>query len=420
MFKNKNINLLKVENSLFFLFVTYSLHILRNINIIFYILLFGLSYILLIKSYLIRISTKKTKIDILIFFFLFTMLFIPIISVINISFDEFLIGFFRFIPSLLFLASFALIYPKNYYLYYRILKFFVFFSVISSITLIIQFTLNINFDFLAEPSGREGLTRFTSLFGSLTSLGTLGPYSILTSILFFDKKNSFSRKNLLLLISIFIIAIASILSLQKAALINLIIVIVFILFFFISFKKSFIFSCITILSIAFVYLLFPNFFLFATFFSIFDYTFLNEFSNFFIDLSNRFYLYLDLFLISNNGRFDYYFLGAGFKASSGTLGLPNYVNFHNNFYELLFSGGILHLVSYLLVFIRTIIISLNLWIRSRNLTTKLISKFIFFSIVYFLINMLIGASTIYHPIGGSLIIIIIFFSKSNYRFINKS
>jgi hypothetical protein len=245
-------------------------------------------------------------------------------------------------------------------------------------------------------------------------------YSILTSILFFDKKNSFSRKNLLLLISIFIIAIASILSLQKAALINLIIVIVFILFFFISFKKSFIFSCITILSIAFVYLLFPNFFLFATFFSIFDYTFLNEFSNFFIDLSNRFYLYLDLFLISNNGRFDYYFLGAGFKASSGTLGLPNYVNFHNNFYELLFSGGILHLVSYLLVFIRTIIISLNLWIRSRNLTTKLISKFIFFSIVYFLINMLIGASTIYHPIGGSLIIIIIFFSKSNYRFINKS
>jgi O-antigen ligase len=131
-------------------------------------------------------------------------------------------------------------------------------------------------------------------------------------------------------------------------------------------------------------------------------------------------LYVRQFLTLNEFYFYNFIWGFGFKASSGTLGLPFYTNFHNIYYEMFFSGGFFHLFLFIVLLLRTIFLNFKVFHKTKIIKVKTFSKFIIFSVLYFMINMLIGASTIYHPIGGSLVIVLIFFSRSNYRNITSS
>jgi hypothetical protein len=405
------------ETAIFFLFVTYSLHILRNVSLILYFLLFMFSYFLVFITYS-KYSNKSRK-DLLIVFFFITFAFVPFTSLLNLPFSQFMTALSRFLPSFLFLLTFIIFKPNNYRLYIKIYIFFIFFTFLSASSIIIQFLLNFSFDFLADSGGRDGLTRYASFLGSLTTFGTLGPYAIFSIILIWDKKLSIKNK-LMLIFAIIIIIIASILNLQKASIINLIVVLLFFSVFFLSPLKTLFFILLISTILLTTILLFPTSFIVTTFLSLIEYTFFNEYYNFYIDLLNRLGFYVRQFLSLNEFYFYNFIWGFGFKASSGTLGLPFYTNFHNIYYEMFFSGGFFHLFLFIVLLFRTISLNFKVFNKTKIIKVKTFSKFIFLSVLYFMINMLIGASTIYHPIGGSLVIVLIFFSRSNYRNIKSS
>lgn len=406
------------DKAIFFLFVTYSLHILRNLSFILYFLLFIVSYfvVFVINSNIILNKKKKTDLLTALFFITFTL--IPIFSLSNLTFTEFIIGFTRFIPTYVFLLTFIIIKPKKYSLYITIYHFFIFFTFISGLSIIIQFSLNYSFDFLADTGGREGFTRYASFLGSLTTFGTLGPYAIFTIVIFFDKNLSLKNQLLFVFVTIVII-VASILSLQKASIINLIIIFLFYTLLFLKPFTLILFIFSLLIFIPLFLFIFPNSFIVNTFLSLFEYTFFDEYSSFYIDLLNRITLYVRQFFYENEFSIFRVIWGFGFKASSGTLGLPNYTNFHNNYFEMFFSGGFFHILLYIVLLIRTFVESFKVLNKSKKNKVKIYSKYIMFSVIYFMINMLIGASTIYHPIGGSLIIILLFFVRSNYKNISK-
>jgi hypothetical protein len=407
------------EKAIYLLFVTYSVHILRNISLILYFSLFMVSYFFVFLTYADNFMKIKNRMDLLLLLFFLTFSLIPLVSFLNLPLGEFITALSRFIPALLFLITFIVVKPNNYKLFIKIYSFFIFFTFLSALSIILQFMLNFNFDFLAAPGGREGLTRYASFLGSLTTFGTLGPYAIFAIVIFWDKSLSL-KKQIYLLFVIIIIIIASILNLQKASIINLIIVFLFYFVFFLKPLKSLVLLSLSFLLIITLIVFYPNSYIVSTFLSLLNYTFFNEYHNFYLDLLNRFSFYISQFLIQNDFHISRLIWGFGFKASSGTLGLPTYVNFHNIYYEMFFSGGFFHLFLYLMLFLRTFFESLNVFYKSRNFKTRVYSKFIFLSIIYFMTNMLIGAGTIYHPIGGSLIIVLIFFSKSNYINLSKN
>jgi hypothetical protein len=300
----------------------------------------------------------------------------------------------------------------------KIIRFFVFFTVISGFSILFQTFLNFEIPFLAESSTREGLIRYGSLLGSLTTFGTLGPIAIFSIILFIDEKKLLSKQNFIYLLYILVILSASILTLQKAAILNLLIVIFFYLFFFLNLKNLIYLTLILLPLGLILFLFFRNNQIITTLQVLVDYTFFNDSLNFLNDLASRTTFFVTIFLQSNEINLFTILFGFGFRALSGILGLTNFVMLHNNFYDLLFSGGLLHLLSFLFLVFESMIVSLKNY--KNNVNSRNYSKYLLFSLLYFLINMVIGASTIYHPIGGTFFFLLIIFSRVKINIIKTS
>jgi O-antigen ligase len=95
--------------------------------------------------------------------------------------------------------------------------------------------------------------------------------------------------------------------------------------------------------------------------------------------------------------FSDFIFGIGLSSLSGTVGLPKFPMAHNNYFDLLFSGGIIHLVSYLILMIR---IPLKVIINKlKGIKINIVDRSYSMIIILLLINMLIGEATFYQPIA---------------------
>jgi O-antigen ligase len=105
-------------------------------------------------------------------------------------------------------------------------------------------------------------------------------------------------------------------------------------------------------------------------------------------------------------KFSDILFGIGFSALAGTMGNPQYPMAHNNYCDLLFSGGITHFCIFLYLTLR---IPVNLF--KRKLKQIKIQKFdnMYNVIVFlFLINMGIGASNFFQPVTAVIIFLTLF------------
>jgi hypothetical protein len=315
----------------------------------------------------------------------------------------------RFLPSALFFTFLSFINPKNHNLHLKIIHYFVLFTVISGFSIFFQLFFSIEIPFLVDSSIREGLVRYGSLLGSITSFGTLGPLALFSIILFINKKKILTKSNFVYFVFALIIVSASILTLSKSAILNLILVFFFVMFFF-SVKNIIFFMFLLFALSLIVFSFFGESELVKTFQTLVNYTFFNGSLSFFNDLNLRATLFISIFLKTNDLDFISITFGFGFKALSGILGLNNYIMLHNNYYDLFFSGGLLHLLSFLVLVFESLFYNLRNFSKLNN-TNNNYSIYLFFSLIYFLVNMLFGGSTIYHPIGGTLLFLLILFSK---------
>ncbi|MGP4038810.1 hypothetical protein ACTWP4_02710 [Gracilibacillus sp. D59] len=403
-FKNE---LNQIEKILYLIIIVLLFHVTRNINMIFYV---GLLFSLYIYLFIVFFLYKKNTLDLELRFytreliFLFSLLLIPIISFINLPFNEFLVGFPRFfvlMPFLLFLIIYKQLSVTFVKMAFRTVCIFM---GLSSLSILYQIVFG-PLMFLADSTVRSGLERYASLAGSLTAMGTIGSLAIL--ILLFSKNwlfNRFIKYSLIIIISL-----GMLLSLQKASVINLIIcAIIYILLNFSV--QQFIRSITSIIFIIIISLIVYNFT--DTFYleeyidTIVNYTLNQDSDRTSEDLMNRL---TDkparVFEFHSIGLMDI-ILGIGFASLAGVMGLNQYPMAHNAYVDLLLSGGIIHFISYLFLNLYVVYKAL---ITVSNTVQNIIIKKIYISIVLLtLINMIIGSGKFYQPVQGVITFIVLF------------
>lgn len=261
--------------------------------------------------------------------------------------------------------------------------------------------------FFADSSYREGLVRYSSLAGSLTALGTLGGYSL--SILLLGGDVLFKKTNKIILIIVTIIGMLA--SMQKAAVINIIICMA--AYFFISGNNNFLSKVINVLSFGFiictVYFIIKQTELDLYIDSLLNYTFSNQSEATERDLISRIWELPSIVMQYNNIGIISIILGIGFKALAGTIGLPHYPMAHNNYFDLLFSGGIFHLITFFILLInipKKVVLK-----KIKKIKLNFIDRSYTLLIFLFLVNMFIGASTFYQPISCIFIFFVVFSYK---------
>ena len=384
----------------------------RNINLILYMLVLFSSYALLYINFLFNKNGIKVKYNFAKVLFFFTLLSIPIVSLAHIPINEFLIAMPRYLvtlPMIFFLALY-----KDYRIRYvnSVLKLFVIFILLASLSIPYQIIFG-PIPFLAEMSYRGGLERYASLAGSLTALGTLGAYALVISFFLGDK---LFNKRINFVISALII-MGMLLTLQKAAILNIILVLNILFFWRLSIKKI----AKIILVAIFIYgsysvLLkyFNDFFIVQYIDTLVNYSFSQNDVGTTNDLLKRLWYYTENMITINNVTTLGLIIGIGFKALSGTMGLPHHPMLHNNYFDLLLSGGILHLVSFLLISARIPMRVFYKIITNRQYSTY---EFTYSAIIILIFaNMLIGGSSFYQPAIG----IVTFFIIFSYDYVNIS
>ncbi len=134
--------------------------------------------------------------------------------------------------------------------FYKLLNIYILFGVIAGISIIYQVFYG-PLGFLVDTQIRDGLTRYASTLGSLTAYG--GAIGIILIVNIFLNQNKF----ILNFIFISILALAGIISLSKAGLLNVFIFGLYFLLFFKLEKKYYLFICTIIASFS-CYLLVPD------------------------------------------------------------------------------------------------------------------------------------------------------------------
>lgn len=249
-----------------------------------------------------------------------------------------------------------------------------------------------------DSSEREGLVRFSSLVGSLTSYGIVGGLT-LPIILFVFKSQ------LLKSIFVFFITVAMLFTLQKAAVVNIILFFLYCIIFS-KFRYKFL-VCFCGVSLFCVLLYFSYVFNIGyavatldNFFRIRDGAGSSD-VNFLQSVLDRLWS-LPSVLYEFHGFFGMLF-GVGLAGGSGALGMVDYPMAHNGFFDLLFIGGFLNLLSFLSV----LFFCLYRLFFIRKVSDgdyeglKFIDGLIF---VYFLFiaNMLFSGVIYFHPYSGVL------------------
>lgn len=403
-----------VEKLLIFTCILLLFQITRNINLpIYVVLLFG-SYILLFALTIIEVKNQG-GIQLLNFrfrefIFILTLIYIPIISIFYLSIGDYLVAFPRFAITFPIIIYFLVIKRFSKYFIFNFIRAYVLFMSLAGVSIIYQIEFGA-IPFFAEQSMREGVIRYASLAGSLTAYGTLANVAVLM-ILFLGKYLFPRNINFLLLL---IIIAGNFLSLQKASIANLIICV----FSYLLFSKSTnILNKAIIVIIASITIFCMYYLLQGTIYQqyvdgLINFTTSDNQYGAENDLINRFTNLPQHVMEYNDIGFMEFISGIGFKGLGGIMGLSYYPQAHNNFFDLVYSGGIFHFMLFLMMIFS---ILNSFFIKTITFKTKNELELLYFFIIIIIIaNMSIGAFSFYQPINA----IIIFFVLSTYETIKN-
>ncbi len=399
IFMNYN-KLSNIERSYLFLSWILFFHIFRNISLIGYATILLLAYAYIYVKYSHSLLNKRIPISSAIF--IITLFWVPLVSTFYLPIDEYITALLRyFVPTLFLLLS--CLYQNQYTvsLIRQIMRSMCIFSTLAALSLPYQILFG-KISFFADSSMRNGSIRYSSLMGSLTTFGTCG--AICVAILAFSGNVLFKWNTKTILIILNVLGLC--LTLQKAAIINLVII-CFMLVLLSRIKINI--SSIIKFFIMVVAMLFVSYI-------VYNYTSLGEYISTSVnytlgegndtenDLISRLWSTPMSVYNKNDMNILSVFLGIGFKALAGTMGLPQYPMNHNNYFDLLFSGGIISLIIVIFLLLKTIISILK---KDKNSWTNW-DKIYMLSIILILINMFIGAGTFYHPFMAILFSIMAF------------
>ena len=370
-------------------------HLLRNLSDFYYVFIvisFFISIWLVVSNWSMLTSNEKS----IIILFSLLMLF-PIFPMI---FQVFLGGYTNI--SEIFVATSRVMFSLPIYLSIlsvrsdrQQLNVLVLTCVVITLIAALSIPYQIIFgpiEWFAESSERSGMSRYASLFGSLTALGIVCGFGILIAAISITSPLLFSFVTVG-------IAVGSILSLQKAALVNLAISFVLLPFllklriknlFFIS-----IFLCVFALSGWALFGEFVSGYLSSfSFFSGNDSINSDDYS--LIESVHQRLFELPEIAIEHRGLQNLFF-GLGPKGGGGTFGFPEEPMSHNGLIDTLLIGGVLYFLLFLYVLyyhVRLILIAKNNVIDLRYYYVGL------FVIVGVLINIPFSNLVFFSPSGA--------------------
>lgn len=370
-----------------FLFIILMLQSLRNINSLVYTGILLSAYIL----FAFTIINNKIKLTTLEGVFYFLYFIFPIISLVQMSIDEFIKASIRYcaVAIFVFLTMFCKDEIRKKTL--DIIRIFIIIVVAAGLLIIYQVFFG-TIDFLAatEVVERLGYRRFGSLLGSATSFGTFAPLAI---ILLYDYPLSF--KNFTRKLFEVIIIVAGMLCLSKAFFVNLAIAYFFSYIlrfhkkkFILTWKRIILFVFITVSIILALYFILTRTVVGDYFTKMLNYTLSSESTGVKADLINRITEYpIKVFKYFKLSFWQYIF-GVGFRGYSGVLGLSNYPMCHNNYFDIILSQGIVFFIIIMSLYIRIFIDAFRIKDEHSNFKIHLI--------MYILINMTAGQWSYLH------------------------
>jgi hypothetical protein len=249
--------------------------------------------------------------------------------------------------------------------------------------------------FSDEPMERGSVFRFSTTLGSGNIYGIgLGCALLFTSFLNFNK-----------IIKILIfgsLLIGSIMSMQKAAILNIIIWIF--LYIFVFNRKNakkilFLLTVVVFMIIIYAYVFDDEFFSAYLQEFLFNSIGLNLFDNpnlvksTVLDVDNIIERFIGVnipIILSSHNPVTLFLIGIGSTGVGGGMGMPEYPQSHSTYWDLLFMGGIVYLLIYIILIISILkkLIEINTGI----------SRLIFWSIIIYSFNAFAATAAIFHPI----------------------
>jgi hypothetical protein len=325
------------------LFTLLNFHLLRNISSS-YLSLPAFCYFALLLPALRARFTVSNRLLLWYFGFFWWSFYVAAISFLNLSVPD----------ALAAIARFFFVFPIGIFAFYfvrtdlhvrRLLITFVVICAIGCLTIPLQFIIG-PISWFAEASTRSGFERYASLFGNLTAVGVVGAFGLIAT-LFVD------MPRIMKFILSFAILSGMLLSLQKAAILNLFFIMAIYLFFSATTwrtKLKQMMAVVLIVVLVFGVLSFAlgdvalvgidAVFRVNDSFSRDDYSVSDS-------LAQRLWEF-PLIMIDRYGIVGMIF-GIGLKGGGGTFGIDSQQS-HNSFFDLLFMGG----VPYLLIFLGVI------------------------------------------------------------------
>lgn len=383
------------------------LQVFRNVSLVAYLglltIAYGFLYISLILENKNLFEYPSSVFRLLKLVFLMTIVWLPVISLLNMSTSEYFNSFSRYLVTVPYILFCYLYKGYDKPFIKRVVRLFVFFVALAALSIPLQMVIG-PLSFLEEGYLRGGFMRYASIAGSLNALGTLSGFSISLLLIGNDDYFRKNERSILLIATI----VGSLLSLQKAAVIN--ILISFALFLIIKgdkrFKKPLFVITLLVVGCISYFAMQDLQFINVAITSV-EYTLVsNNELDFMTDLLQRFW-YLPSRVVTHHDFVgsDWIF-GIGFSALSGILGNPNLPMSHNNYFDLIFSGGIFHLSSFLLLLLRIPYRTIKRKLRHEK-TSHMEMSYVCL-VVLILANMLIGAATMYQPVNAVIIYFCIF------------
>jgi|GEM_PF-2540355 len=277
------------------------------------------------------------------------------------------------------------------------LKIYSVFIVFSALSLLYQVFFG-PISWFTYFSEREGLIRFSSLMGSLTSYGIFSIFCIPVILFIF---NNFWLK----LTMLFLVVLGCLVSLQKAAIINLII---FSFLCFIFEGKLIKFKIIKIYFFGF-FLLLISYILDIKYIvrTVDNVVRLRDGSgksdvNVYQSIIDRMWE-LPSNLYATHG-WEGMIWGVGLVGGSGTLGFSEYPMSHNGFFDLLFLGGFFYLCAFCFI---VLFVFFRIFSFKKIITSDRLSKSAFYIIILFILNFAFSGAIFYHPYGGIVFYLLI-------------
>jgi hypothetical protein len=381
-------------------FTLYLFHIVRNLTP-FYLIALALSLAAFVFAFGAQRNHNKAIFDVSIIFFAFAWVFASFVTFsTNINYVEPTVGLIRFWASFP-LALICLVLASN--TTKRPLQILTIFFVLAALSLPLQYVVG-PITWFAEASERAGGSRYASLAGSLTAYGIALGVPILASFYYYKKING--------LLIFIILAIGAALSLQKAALANIVIAIIFAWWLKLVDLKTILISLpmFFVSSAIFTYIVGFNSDQFEAAFRYLEgiLTSQSDLSNdvFFLDSLVDRLTALPLEALKYFGT-DELLLGAGVFGGAGAMGFEIIPTAHNGFVELIlifgyFVGGaiILFLLNLL---VKAILVLMN---RSSAANTEI--GFLSSCYIIWLVNYIFSGGALFHPIGAATFWLLLF------------